>query len=144
MNKNLSLFIYCLLLTGCELIVIGSKTQQPKIEVNQKSPVGAIYLFKTELDSSNIPAATNMLIQPKGGFYTALEKYEMWDEVFRLKRLISTMPVTKTTSDSLSNYSYIVNIEFDYYRTISFQTRKIDERWFITGYSESRYYNWAQ
>ena len=144
MKKNLGLFIYCLLLTGCELIVLGTKSQQPRIEINQKSPIGTIYLFKMELDSSNVPAATNILIHAKGGFFSAIEKYEMWDEVSRLSRLISSKPVTNTTTDSLSSYSYNINLQFDYYRTITFHTRKIDNKWYITGYSDSKYYNWKQ
>jgi hypothetical protein len=145
MVKDFTILIYCLFLTGCELIVLNStKPIEKKIEINQKTPVGTIYLFKMELDSDNIPAATNMITQSKGIFYTAIERYEMWDEVSRLSRLISDLPITNTTIDSLSNKSYKVNIELNYYRTISFLTEKINNQWYITQYSESKYYNWSK
>jgi len=136
MNRFISIAIGVMMLTSCELIVIGSK-KAPPIEINQNSALGAIYLFKTELDSNNVPAATQILADPKGNVYLAFEKYEMYDEIARIGRIISHKPITSVKTDSLTATSYRINMEFDYIKAISFTTAKIQNNWYIVDYTES-------
>jgi hypothetical protein len=120
---------------GCELITIGSKRPQPII-IDQSSPVGAIYLFKTELDSNNIPAATQILANPNGRVLLAFEKYELYDEVARIGRMIASKPITQVKSDSLSPQSYRISMEFSYLKQIAFTTTRINDYWYIVHYQE--------
>ena len=135
MKRIYSLFVVLVILTSCELIVIGTK-KEPVIEINQNTPLGAVYLFKAELDSSNVPAATQIMASPNGTELLAYEKYELYDEISRLERLIGRKPITKVKADSLSNSNCRVSVEFDYLKTINFNTRKIRDSWYIIGYLE--------
>jgi hypothetical protein len=135
--KKILLFGFLIFLVSCEIFTIGSSTKKVKIvEINQKSPMGAVYLFKTELDSSNIPAATQILASPEGKPYLAIEKFELYDDVARIGRMIKGKPITSMKADSLSPAGYKVSVEFDYIKKMYFTTKKIDELWFITNYSD--------
>ena len=135
MTKAISIVTFIFILSSCELIVIGSKKAKP-VEINQQSPLGAVYLFKTELDSNNVPAATRILASPNGGLYLALEKYEMYDEIARVGRIIGQKPITDVNSDSLTNTSYRIHLEIDYLKQFSFTTTKIMDHWYIIDYTE--------
>ncbi len=135
--KKLLLFGFLIFLAGCEIFSIGSSGKKVKtIEINQKSPMGAVYLFKTELDSSNIPAAAQILASPDGKPYLAIERLELYDDVARVGRIIAGKPITSITADSVSPVSYKVSVEFNYIKKMLFTTHKIEELWFITNYNE--------
>jgi hypothetical protein len=137
MKKTIIYISALILLVGCELFVIGTAPKKIKpVEVNQKSPIGTVYLFKTELDSNNIPAATKILATPKGTQYLAIEKLDLYDEVERLRRLLVNKPITYIKADSLTQSSYKVSVEFDYIHKMQFTTYKIEDAWFITEYTE--------
>ncbi len=137
MKKTFIFFGLILLLWGCELFVIGTASKKIKpVEVNQKSPIGTVYLFKTELDSNNIPAATKILARPEGKPYLAIEKLDLYDEVERIGRNLANKPITYIRADSLNQSSYKVSVEFDYIHKMSFTTYRIDDAWFITEYGE--------
>jgi hypothetical protein len=136
MKKTLSIIICTILLSSCEMIVITNKKNVISRDISQNSPLGAIYLFKTELDSNNISAATQTLATPEGGRYLAIDRYDMYDEIARIKRIIDKMPVTAERSDSLSVNSYRFQVEFDYLRKFSFTTAKIDSYWYIIRYDQ--------
>lgn len=137
MKKTFIFFGLILLLWGCELFTIGTASKKIKpVEVNQKSPIGSVYLFKTELDSNNIPAATKILARPEGKHYLAIEKLDLYDEVERLGRRLANKPITYIKADSLNLLSYKVSVEFDYIHKMQFTTFKIDDAWFITEYGE--------
>lgn len=135
MKHTISVLICTMMLSSCELIVISSKKNQ-SIDISQNTPLGVVYLFKTELDSNNIPGAAQTLASPSGVKYLALEKYELYDEVARIKRMIGSSPVTRIKTDSISSSSFRFNVEFDYLRTMSFTTAKIKENWYIVSYAE--------
>jgi len=132
MKNTLYIIICSMLLSSCELFVLGSKKAK-QVEISQDSPLGTIYLFKAELDSNNIMAASQLLVSPDGSKYLAIEKYELFFEIARLRRLIGSKPVTFIKKDSISSSSYRFLIEFDYLRNISFTTAKIDSNWYIVG-----------
>jgi hypothetical protein len=135
MKKIAVLLFIAFCAVGCELWVIGTKREKP-VEVNQESALGAIYLFKAELDSNNIPAATQIMARPKGKPYLAVEKYDMYYELERLRRLIGQMPITYVVADSavLTKTSEYFSVQFDYLYTFIFTTEKINNSWYITSY----------
>jgi hypothetical protein len=133
MNKVLLLLL--LFVAGCEIITIGKKAE-PTIDINQQSPIGAVYLFKAELDSNNITAASRLMADSNGKKYLAEDKYEMYSEIARLKNTIFRKPITKTITDSLKPDSYKVKLELDYIKIISFTTKRIDNDWYIISYKE--------
>ncbi len=136
MNKVFAI-IFLIAFSGCEVFVIGTKHKQKElVDYNQKTPIGAVYLFKTELDSNNIPAATHILANPKGERYLAIEQYEMYDEIARINRLISLKPITAFTMDTLPDNSFRIDVEFDYLKSMGFTTQKIDDYWYIVAYIE--------
>lgn len=125
-------------LTSCELFVIGSDAPTKTIvEVDQESPLGAVYLFKTELDSNNVPAAAQVLASPNGTTYLAIERYEWYFELSRLRRIIDNKPITRFVTDTISNNSLVVDVEFDYIDYVTFTTSKIDDGWYIVNFKDS-------
>lgn len=135
MKQVLIATIFLLINSGCELFVIGTK-QLPQIELTQNSALGAVYLFKAELDSNNIPAASHILANSNGSEYLAFEKYELYDELERLGRIIGNKPITKVVSDSVNDSRINFNMEFDYLKSMKFITLRINDLWYIVEYSD--------
>ncbi len=131
------LFISLILITGCEIFVIGTpdgkKLQASKMEIDRFTASGTVMLFKTELDSGNIPAAARMLADSSGRKLPALGQYEMYNEMRRLRNLIGNKPFTMFSEDSLSPYHSSIEIEVDSFRRVDFHLSKIDKLWYITG-----------
>lgn len=125
------------ILSGCELYIIGTKKEKI-IEVNQQSSLGVVYLFKYELDSNNIRGATEVLAQPSGIFYLAIEKYEMFEEMERLARIIGKKPITDYKTDTLSETSHKITVHFDYLTEVNFTANKISNNWYITEYKDRK------
>lgn len=120
---------------SCELIVIGEKKQKKEyIRVSQDNSLGAVILFKMELDSNNVPAAASMYAHPNGKRYLALEQYENYPEFARLGRVLNYNRITSIKTDTLNSESMNFRVEFDYLRWFTFVTRKIDENWYIVSY----------
>lgn len=139
MVKYISILLLIVLLSGCELIVLGSKKEK-QIEINQNSAFGVVYLFKTELDSNNSRGATNILVQPDGKFYLAIDRYDMFDEMERMMRIIGSKTITNISADTLSNSNQSIKVEFDYLTNVSFNAQKIKNYWYITQYREKKIY----
>lgn len=132
---NLSLLIVIMSVTGCEIFVIGSKyTVLPTVNLTQETALGAVYLFKAELDSNNIPAAAQLLAHQDGTKMMAIERYENYFNIARLKRMIAFRQVTGAIIDTLTSRNKHCNIEYDYMKLVSYKTAQIDDRWFITDY----------
>lgn len=134
--KNTFFILISFLIVSCEIITIGSPNSAPKevINYNQNSSLGALYLFKTELDSNNISAAAQILAGLDGEILLAFEKYELYFDVDRIKRKIALKPITKLNRDTLNDNRMIYIIEFDYLTKVTFTTEKISDYWFITEY----------
>jgi hypothetical protein len=126
-------------LAGCEVFTIGSPAPVVEvIDINQETPVGAVYLFKAELDSNNVPGASLVLADHNGRPYLAFERYEMYFEIDRIKRLTIGKPVTAVKTDTISSNTFRVNLELDYIWKFTAQTAKINDRWYITNYNYIR------
>ena len=133
--KRAPFFLFVILLAGCDLFTVGSRKPQ-MLEISQRSSMGAVYLFKAELDSNNASAATEILARSNGNPLLAIEKYELFDEMSRIGRLIAKKPITLTRTDTLSTTMQRDKIEFDYLKNITFTTQKIADAWFIVDIAE--------
>ncbi|MCX6153115.1 MAG: hypothetical protein NT007_03025 [Candidatus Kapabacteria bacterium] len=135
MNRFLIL-VLIIILNSCQLLVIGGSHKPKPIDLDQKSAIGAVLLFKLELDSNNIPAATGLLASPQGRRYLAIEKYELYDEVARLGRKIAKRNITFFKTDTLSISTCNIVLELNYSKSMSFTTSKINEEWYIVSYRD--------
>lgn len=136
MMKKILILLILIGLSSCELIVLTSKKKNKAMELSQRTPVTTVFLFKSELDSNNIKAASELLLQSNGAPYMAIQKYELFDELSRLKRIIGGKPVTSYAADSLSPVNYTVKMEIDYLKLMTFSAMKVNDAWFITNYTE--------
>lgn len=137
MKKQYFLILLIFALCGCELIVLTSK-RKPVQELSQRNPTALFFLFKNELDSSDFKSASELMLQSNGSPYLAIQRYELFDDLKRLKRIIGSKPVTFCKADSLTPNTSRVNVEFDYIKNMSFMAQKINEYWFITGFNEQK------
>lgn len=128
-------FLLPLLLCSCEVFVFGVKRTNDPVPTRETS-VGVVYMFKAELDSGNTQAAARLLLQKNGQQYLAMQRYEMYDEMARLGRVLSKAPITKTSTDTLSRRSQRHIVEFNYRKTISFTTTNVETDWYITDIQE--------
>lgn len=133
MKTLLFLLSISILLASCELFVIGTK-KQPIIEISQSSPVGTVLLFKAKLDSSKVADASSLMLKHNGAQYLAIEKYELFDDLTRLSRVISLKPVTDYRADTVQSETCTVFLEVDYIKKYKFQTLKVSDLWYITAY----------
>ena len=89
-------------------------------------------MFKAELDSGNTTAATELMVNSGGRPLLAVEKYELADDLFRWKSIMSGQPITDTRIDTVSADAHDVSITLDYIRKMSFSTLRRDGSWWIT------------
>ena len=135
MKKIILILIFTLTFSGCELYVIGTKQEKP-IDIDQNSSIGVVYMFKTELDSNNLRGASQVLAPEVGDYYLAIERYDMFEEINRIQRIIAEKPITSFMTDTLSEYAHNIVVHFDYLTEVNFTTKKISNNWYITDYSE--------
>ena len=116
---------------GCALFVVGDSRQTMVIERDQRSSQGVVYLFKEELDSNNVPAATELMVHASGRRLLALERYEIKDDVERWRRMMSAKPITDMRADTLSATNHRVHVTMDYIKHFVFSAVRLDEAWYI-------------
>jgi hypothetical protein len=138
MYKQAIIFIFLLSISGCEIVSVGDKNPRRQAErfFDQNSSFGAIYLFITELDSNNIPAATIILADSTGKTYNPVDQYEMYYDIARLQRKIKNKPITDFKCDTLSKDVFRYKVELDYIKNISFTAHKVNDKWYITNYND--------
>lgn len=137
MNKIIAIAsVLIILLASCEIFTIGKPVKKKKqaIDISRDTPTGAVMLFKYELDSNNIPAATRILADSTGKLYLALQQYELYEEVARVGRLIGRKKVMNMTKDSISPTMFKVNLSLDEGRDMLFTTTFISDMWYIIKY----------
>lgn len=133
--KYLSCFLFTIILSGCELIVISTPKKETRyVDISQRNGLGTILLFKTELDSNNVPAAADILAKDTKSKLLAIDRMDLYEEVGRMGRIMYHKNITKYTTDTLSKYLYKVNLELNYRNQISFTTTQIDSSWYIIDY----------
>lgn len=129
------ILILLIFLSSCELIVIGNKPIDLKpIIIKRDNPVGAVLLFKSELENNNVLAASEFIANPNGHRLKATEKLELYDD---LPRFVNQIPKGEITNilETLQEQNIInVKIEFDYITYLECSTKKIDSLYFILNY----------
>ncbi|MBU3741312.1 MAG: hypothetical protein FGM24_03390 [Candidatus Kapabacteria bacterium] len=143
MNQTLRFAVACcaaasMALAGCEVFVIGGTARAPVVEISQRSAAGVVHLFKAELDSNNMAAATELIIHSSGRKLLAIEKYEMRDELARWRRLLVQKPITSFRIDTVETDVHDVDAVFDRIRHVSFSTRRVNDSWFITRIADAQ------
>ena len=98
-------------------------------------------LFKAELDSNNIPAATEYLATPTGHRILAIDKLNIYDELPMLRNKLKGLDISNIYQQSLDDNLIRVNIEFSYIRNLICDTKKIDSLYFIINYKFEKNYN---
>jgi len=128
-----ALLIASLLLTGCELFVIGGGSPRTRvIERNQQSAEGVVYLWKAELDTNNLTAVTELMRHASGRKFLAVERYELADDLERWRVIMAGKPITSSAVDTVSPTSHTVRAKVDYIRDVTFSTILQDGKWFVT------------
>jgi hypothetical protein len=136
------LFIILILLSSCELIVIGEIPQEVKtITISRSNPVGTVLLFKTELDSNNIAAATDFIATPTGHKIMAVNKLDYYNELPMLRNKLKNLEISNIYEQHLDGNLIRVNVEFGYIRNLICDTKKLDSFYYIVNYKfEKTYY----
>lgn len=117
--------------SGCALFVIGDSKQTEVIERSQRSAKAVVYLFKEELDSSNVRAATDLMVHPSGRRLLAVERYEIQDEVERWRRQMTAKPITAMKVDTMNSSSHVVHVTMDYIKHYEIGTVNLDGLWYV-------------
>jgi hypothetical protein len=122
---------------GCELIVLKDITPQKRsITRDQNSPQGVVYVFKTEIDSSNVQGAIKVMASDDERPLLAIEKLDLQDEIARFGRMIAKKDITQMQIDTLSPVRQRLRTEFGYLRELTFTTVRVDSLWYISKVTE--------
>lgn len=135
MIKIIFVILIPVLFYGCELIIIGTKSNvqiAEIVEYNQKTALGTIYLFKAELDSNNVPAASQLMKQSDGKSYLAIERYEKFYDIHRFRRIMAMSEITDISSEAISGDKMKYNLEFNFRKKLYFNALKVENNWYIT------------
>ncbi len=124
-----SIIIIAFAVSGCELVVLGS-ARKKSIPMNQKSGVGAAYLFKNQLDSSNVFGAARILSAPNR-LYLAVELSDLYYEVERISRTAAKKEITDFKADTVSPKDVNITMRLNYVSELSLKTRLIKKYWRI-------------
>jgi hypothetical protein len=130
------LFLIVLLFTAsCELVKIGSGSSGI-INPTQENAIGAIYLFKAELDSGNLIGASELLIQKDGKHLNAKERHAAFPLLERVAYAMKNKDIVYHTIDTLHSQAYSIRCSFNYLNTLTFSLLKSDKSWFISEIKE--------
>lgn len=132
MKKSFVIVFTIAVLCGCELIDISKRQTIKHINLTQDTPVGVVYLFMAEVDSANPKGASVLLADEGGKLMTADVRFERYEEMQRLKRVMQFTPVTNFKLDTLSSEKMKVKMQIDYFKNYSFITERINNNWYIT------------
>lgn len=130
------LYIITLLFTAsCELVKIGSGNSG-SINPTQENAIGAVHLFKAELDSGNMIGASELFIHNSGKPMSAKERYAIFPQLDRISHTIKGKDIAYFTIDTLNPQSYSIRCSFSYLNTLTFSLLKTDKAWFISEIKE--------
>ena len=128
-------YISLLFITSCELVKIGSGNNGI-INPTQENAIGAVYLFKAELDSGNLIGASELLIQRNGAQMIAKERHATFPQLERIAHTIKGKDIAYFSTDTLNANAFNIRCSFSYLHTITFSLLKSDISWFISEIKE--------
>jgi hypothetical protein len=130
------LFILSLLFTAsCELVKIGSGNSGG-INPTQENAIGAVHLFKAELDSGNMIGASELFVHNSGKQMSAKERYATFPQLERISHSIKGKDIAYFNIDTLNPQAYSIRCSFNYLHTLTFSLVKSDKAWFISEIKE--------
>jgi hypothetical protein len=103
---------------------------------SQRTPYLTILSFKSALDSNAVNKAMLLMAHSSGRNYLAVESYELRDEVAHVQRLLAERKITKCSNDNCGENVCTLIIEFDYSKTFSIHTARINGLWYITNITD--------
>ena len=133
----LFLFFILFFAQGCELFVI--KGQKIVIEeqshFTQKTPLGVVTIFISELANDNVLAASELLIKDDGRLLNASEKYAITSDLARMKRFLDRKQITNRSLDTTAGVVNVV-LELDYGKNKAiFVTKEMNSLFYILSYT---------
>lgn len=133
MKKIRLLLLLILALQSCQLIYLEPKKQKTVVFIaNQQSAKGILNLFLLQMDSNDVYSAIFLRTDSLGNKITPAKQYESYYDAFRLQRQINKLPITYIKSDTLTEDSILMQVEFDYIRNVKFLASKVDSLWYIS------------
>ena len=129
------LIISLFFMASCELVKIGSGNSG-FINPTQENAIGAVYLFKAELDSGNLIGASELLIQKSGTHMIAKDRHATFPQLERISHTIKGKDIAYFSTDTLNPNAYDIRCSFNYLNTITFSLLKSDKSWFISEIKE--------
>ncbi|RPI69643.1 MAG: hypothetical protein EHM43_01140 [Ignavibacteriae bacterium] len=124
--------ILLVITASCAVFEVGGTRKDPVIERNQQSSIGVVYLWKAEIDSNNLTAASELMRHRSGRALLATERYDMTDDLKRWKTLLLNKPITTAVADTVNDSTHTVRTKMDYIRNVSFSTVRYQGKWWIT------------
>lgn len=130
-------YVVALLLTtliaasSCAVFEVGGGKRDPVIERNQLSSVGVVYLWKAEIDSSNLTAASELMRHRSGRPLLASERYDLTDDLKRWKTLLQNKPITSAVADTVNDSTHTIRTKVDYIRNVTFSAVKTQGKWWV-------------
>lgn len=128
----ISAVILSVITASCAVFEVGGSRKDPVIERNQQSSIGVVYLWKAEIDSNNLTAASELMRHRSGRALLATERYDMTDDLKRWKTLLSNKPITTAVADTINDSTHTVRTKMDYIRNVTFNTVRYQGRWWVT------------
>lgn len=138
--KTILYFIILITVTSCEMIVIGKRPVEVKtIIVSRDNPTGTVLLFKAEIDAKNIKAATDFIASPNGHRLRAIDKLDFYDDLPRYHNILKkATTITDIYEEKLANDIIRINVEMDYIRNLTCDTKKINNLYYIVNFAYSK------
>ena len=138
MKRNLFFTVLFLFFAqSCELFVIKGKKIliEEQSHYTQKTPLGVVTIFISELENNNVLAASKLLIKDDGRFLNATEQYEIQSDLARMSRFLAGKQITNQFFDTTSGVIN-VSLEFDYGKNKArFATKEANSLFYILSYS---------
>lgn len=124
---RLCIVVACFTLAAC-----GSSTRnavQPRF-----ASENVVRVWKSELDSGNVPQAISFMAHPSGRRYVAVEAYELRDDVARWQRILHRAILSDIIVEIETDSSCRLLVEMDYHDMYLAQTHRIDSSWYLTSF----------
>lgn len=116
---------------SCAVFEVGGGRRDPVIERNQLSSVGVVYLWKAEIDSNNLTAASELMRHRSGRSLLASERYDLTDDLKRWRTLLQNKPITSAVADTVNDSTHTIRTKMDYIRSVTFSTVKTQGKWWV-------------
>ena len=131
------LIIINILTTSCQVFTIKARkiVEESNAVYTQSTSIGSVKIFTTELQNENYFAAVDLMLKENGEQLTATEKYDMINDLSRMKRYIEGKTLKKEieTIDTILG-RYVVIYEYENGNKSIFFTIEKNKLFYIVNY----------